>query len=146
MSDIMDLMRMPEQAKRIRDYQPEPDPMQEQLKQLEIQRLTLENRLLEAQVNNFGSDAEENRADVVLKNQKAKVEAAKARKLNSESDFSDLSFIKEDEGYAHLERIELEDIKHAQKLENDAAKHRANLEQMMVQQMAGDQNIGVANV
>jgi hypothetical protein len=146
MADIMELMRMPEQAKRIREYKPQPDPMQEQLKQLEIQRLTLENQLLSARVNNFDADAEENRADVMLKQRKAEVEAAKARKLSSESDMNDLKFIKEDEGYSHLEKIELEDIRAAKKLENDAAKHRANLEQMMVQQMAGDKNIGVANV
>jgi hypothetical protein len=143
MSDIMDLMRMPEQAKRIRDYKPEPDPVQEQLKQLEIERLSLENRLLEAKINNFGADAEENRADVILKQRKAEVEAAKARKLSSESDMSDLKFIKEDEGYSHLEKIELEDIRAAKKLENDAAKHRYNLEQMYAQSQTGDKNIGV---
>jgi hypothetical protein len=143
MSDIMDLMRMPEQAKRIREYQPKPDPMQEQLKKLEMERLSLENRLLEAQINNYGADAEENRADVILKQRKAEVEAAKARKLSSESDMSDLKFIKEDEGYSHLEKIELEDIRAAKKLENDAAKHRYNLEQMYAQSQTGDKNIGV---
>ena len=56
---------------------------------------------------------------------------------------TDLKFIKEDEGYSHLERVELEDIKHAQKMEAELAKHRANLEQMMAQQLAGDRNIGV---
>lgn len=143
MSDIMDLMRMPEQAKRIREYKAEPDPVQEQLKKLEIERLSLENRLLEAKINNFGADAEENRADVILKQRKAEVEAAKARKLSSESDMSDSKFIKEDEGYSHLEKIELEDIRAAKKLENDAAKHRYNLEQMYAQSQTGDKNIGV---
>jgi hypothetical protein len=143
MADIMDLMRMPEQAKRIREYNPKPDPVQEKLKELEVQRLSLENRLLEARVNNFDADAEENRADVTLKQRKAEVEAAKARKLSSESDMSDLKFIKEDEGYHHLEKIELEDIRAAKKLENDAAKHRHNLEQMYAQSQTGDKNIGV---
>jgi hypothetical protein len=143
MADIMELRRMPDQAERMRSYEPKPDPVQEQMKQLEIQRLTLENKLLEARVNNFDADAEENRADVELKRRKAMVEEAKARKLTAEADMSDLKFVKEDEGYAHRERVELGDIKHAQKLETDARLHLANLEQMLAQQSAGDQNIGV---
>lgn len=143
MADIMELMRMPDQAKRIREYQTQPDPMQEKMKQLEIQRYELENQLLQAKIADRHSDVEENKADVELKRSKAAVEAAKARKLTSEADFTDLRFMKEDEGYSHLERVELEDIKHAQRLETEAAKHRANLEQMYAQHIAGDKNIGV---
>lgn len=143
MADIMELMRMPEQAKRIRDYQPQPDPVQEQLKQLEMQRLMLENQKLQAEIADKMARANENTIDAELKKNKAAVEAAKARKLSSEADMTDLKFIKEDEGFAHIERVELEDIKHAQKMEAEAARHRANLEQMMAQQLAGDKNIGV---
>ena len=56
---------------------------------------------------------------------------------------ADLKFVKEDGGFSHLEKIELEDVKHAQRLEAEMIKHRANLEQMMAQQLAGDKNIGV---
>lgn len=143
MADIMELMRMPEQAKRIRDYQPEPDPVQEQLKQLELERLVLENEKLKADIQDRMARANENTIDAQLKMNKAAVEAAKARKLTSEADMTDLRFIKEDEGFSHLERVELEDIKHAQKMEAETAKHRANLEQMMAQRLAGDKNIGV---
>lgn len=143
MADIMELMRMPEQAKRIREYQPQPDPVQEQLKQLEMQRLVLENQKLQAEIADKMARANENTIDAELKKNKAAVEAAKARKLSSEADMTDLKFIKEDEGFAHIERVELEDLKHAQKMEAEAAKHRANLEQMMAQQLAGDKNIGV---
>ena len=143
MADIMELMRMPEQAKRIREYQPQPDPLQEQLKQLELQRIMLENKKLEADIMDKMARANENTIDAELKKNKAAVEAAKARKLTSEADMTDLKFIKEDEGFAHLERVEMEDLKHAQRMEAEAAKHRANLEQMMAQQLAGDRNIGV---
>jgi hypothetical protein len=143
MADIMELMRMPEQAKRIREYQPQPDPVQEQLKQLELQRLMLENKKLEADIMDKMARANENTIDAELKKNKAAVEAAKARKLTSEADMTDLKFIKEDEGYSHLEKVELEDRKHAQKLEAEMLKHRTNLEQMMAQQAAGDRNIGV---
>lgn len=143
MADIMDLMRMPEQAKRIREYQPEPNPVEEQLKQLELERIMLENERVKADIQDKKARANENTIDAQLKMNKAAVEAAKARKLTSEADMTDLKFMKEDEGYSHLERIELEDLKHAQRIEAEAIKHRANLEQMMAQQLAGDRNIGV---
>lgn len=143
MADIMELMRMPEQAKRIREYQPQPDPVQEQLKKLEMERLMLENEKLKADIQDKMARANENTIDAQLKMNKAAVEAAKARKLTSEADMTDLRFIKEDEGFSHLEKVELEDIKHAQRLEAEASKHRANLEQMMAQRLAGDNNIGV---
>lgn len=143
MADIMELMRMPDQAKRIRDYQPKPDPVQEQLKQLELQRLILENQKLEAEIADKMARANENTIDAELKKNKAAVEAAKARKLTSEADMTDLKFIKEDEGYGHMERMELEDQKHAQRMQTEEVKRRANLEQMYLQQRAGDKNIGV---
>lgn len=143
MADIMELMRMPDQAKRIRDYQPKPDPVQEQLKQLELQRLVLENQKLEAEIADKMARANENTIDAELKKNKAAVEAAKARKLTSEADMTDLKFIKEDEGYGHMERMELEDQKHAQRMQTEEVKRRANLEQMYLQQRAGDKNIGV---
>jgi hypothetical protein len=143
MADIMELMRMPDQAKRIREYQPQPDPVQEQLKQLEMQRLMLENQKLQAEIADKMARAQENTIDAELKKNKAAVEAAKARKLTSEADMTDLKFVKEDEGFAHLERVEMEDLKHAQRMQQEEAKRRANLEQMAVQQMAGDKNIGV---
>lgn len=143
MADIMELMRMPDQAKRIRDYQPKPDPVQEQLKQLELQRLVLENQKLEAEIADKMARANENTIDAELKKNKAAVEAAKARKLTSEADMTDLKFIKEDEGYGHMERMELEDQKHAQRMQTEEVRRRANLEQMYLQQRAGDKNIGV---
>ena len=143
MADIMELMRMPDQAKRIRDYQAPQDPVQEQLKKLELERLMLENERLKADIADKTARAQENTIDAELKRNKAAVEAAKARKLTSEADMTDLKFIKEDEGFSHLEKVEIEDLKHAQKMEAEMAKHRANLEQMMAQRLAGDKNIGV---
>ena len=143
MADIMDLMRMPEQSKRIREYEPKPDPLQEQLRQLELERISLENEKLKADIEDKKARAAENTVDTLIKQNKANVEAAKARKLGSEADMADLKFVKEDGGFSHLEKIELEDVKHAQRLEAEMIKHRANLEQMMAQQLAGDKNIGV---
>jgi len=132
MAQIMDLMKMPEQARKIRTYKPQPDPTEEQLKQLQLQKLQLENELLQANIAEQQSLASENSADKELKRNKAAVEAAKARKLESEADLHDLKFLKEDEGVDHEQRMVLEDFK-----------RKANLDQMAFQAMHGDHNIGV---
>lgn len=143
MADIMELMRMPEQSKRLREYEPQPDPVAEEIKKLELQKLQLENAVLEATVKDKNARAQENTIDAELKRNKSAVEAAKARKLTSEADVTDLKFIKEDEGFGHLEQVELDDLKHAREMEKDAAMHRANIEQLLIQQRAGDRQLGV---
>lgn len=143
MSDMLELMRMPDKAKRLREYQPEPDPLQEKIKQLQYENLILENEKLKADIADKNARASENTVDAQLKLNKAKVEAAKARKLNSEADINDIRFIKEDEEYDHLQKVNLEELKHAQRMELEAQKHRANIEQMLEQALAGDTNIGI---
>jgi hypothetical protein len=144
MASIMELMRMPEQAKKMRDFKPEPNPMEEQAQQLEFERLKLENKKLEADIQDKLARAGENTIDAELKKNKALYEKARAEKITSEKDMNDLKFIKEDERYTHLEKLEIEDLKHAQKMEMKYAEHRANLEQMAAQRAMGDENIGVA--
>lgn len=143
MADIMELMRMPDQAKRLREYQPQADPVQEQMKKLQLENLMLENEHLKSQIKDKQARADENIIDADLKRAKAAYEAARTRKINSDADMADLKFIKEDEGYAHLEKIELEDIRAAKRAEEEAAKHRYNLEQLRAQYMSGDKQLGV---
>lgn len=132
MADIMELMRMPDQAKRIRDYQPKPDPAQEQLKQLEMERLALENEKLKAEIEDKRARAAENTIDAELKKNRAAVEAAKARKLISEADMKDLDFLKADNEY---------DLKAE---ESKAMRdHAFALELAEIQKNAGDTNIGL---
>lgn len=143
MADIMELMRMPDQAKRMRDYKSPPDPMQQKMQELQLENLMLENESLKALVKDRNARAGENIIDAELKQHKAAVEAAKARQINSNTDMSDLKFVKEDEGYSHKEKIEIEDIKHYQRLEEAKRNHIANLQQMYLQAKSGDKNIGV---
>ena len=143
MADIMELMRMPEQAKRIREYRPEPDPKREKAEQLELERMELENQVLQASVKDKLARANENVIDAILKQNKAASEAAKARKLEGEADINDLKFLKADEGFDHMEKIELEDRKHRQRLMENLEKAKANLTQLAYQQRAGDTQLGV---
>lgn len=132
MADIMELMRMPEQAKRIRDYKPQPDPTQEALKKLEMERLYLENERLKAEIADKHARANENTIDAELKKNKAAVEAAKARKLLSEADMKDLDFLKADSEYD----LKAEDRKAVRD-------HAFALELAEIQKNAGDTNIGL---
>jgi len=88
---IARLKKMPDLAKRIEEYKPEPDPMEEEIKQLQ-------KDLLEAQVQNERAKGTENQADTLLKNAKAETEQAKAKALNSTADMSDLDYVQKKDG------------------------------------------------
>lgn len=83
---IAQLRKIPDLADAIQNYQPQPDPMQQQIQQLQIQ-------LLQAQVANEQAKAMENEADVALKKAKTESEMAKAGKTRSETDKIDLDYL-----------------------------------------------------
>ena len=91
LSDIARLRKMPELSKRIKEYQPQPNPMAEQKAQLEMQ-------LLQAQIANEQAKAAENTIDVEYKKAKTATEMAKNRNLNSKSDLEDLNFVEQESG------------------------------------------------
>lgn len=132
MAQIMDLMKMPEQAKLIRSYQPQQDPIQEQLKQLELQKLYLENEVLKASIADKYARAGENEVDKELKLAKAAVESAKARKLQSDADLVDLNFIAKDNGSDLQAKLAIEEFK-----------RKANLDSLAFQAMRNDSQLGV---
>jgi hypothetical protein len=98
MGQIAKLSRMPDLEKQIMNYQPQPDPMAEQAKQIEMQKMMLDLELMQAEIADKKARAGENLIDATLKANKARVEEAKARKLLSESDRIDLDFLKANEG------------------------------------------------
>lgn len=116
-AQIMDLMRMPEQAKRIRKYQPQPDPVEQQLRKIELQRLMLENKKLEADIQDKMARAAENTVDRDYKAWKAEVEKAKVRKLNTESDLKDMEFLKENHDVKHAQDMEKREFDRLQQLD-----------------------------
>lgn len=133
MGDIARLSRMPDLEKQIRSYQPQPDPAEQQAKEIELQKLILENKKLEADIADKLARAGENTIDAELKKNKAMVEAAKARKLNSDADLGDLNYLKTDNMVDENLRAE------------EAEKDRQH--QMLMaelQRVAGDSNIGMA--
>jgi len=131
-SDIARLQKMPDLADKIANYKPQPDPMAQQEKQLELQKMQAIVGKLQAEIEDIRSRGQENEGDLRLKNAKAMVEEAKAEKLASDKDMTDLKFIKENEGVDHAQKLELEELK-----------AKMNLLSMQMQQKAGDKNLGI---
>ena len=102
LSDIARLRKMPALAKQIKEYQPQPDPVEQKKAELEV-------ALLEAQVRNENAKGMENEVDVGLKQAKTQTEIAKGRNLNSKSDQQDLDFLERDSGVDHQKEIEKKD-------------------------------------
>jgi hypothetical protein len=100
-AEIFRLKKMPDLAKKIAEYQPEPDPFAERRKDLEL-------RKLEVEIMERESRANENVVDMRAKNAKANLDEAKLRKLNSESDLSDLEFVRKAEGADAQDKMAVE--------------------------------------
>lgn len=80
LAEIAELKRMPALAHRLRNWQPQPDPAAEQLKQLELQKL-------QAELEKLQTEAEYNRA-------RAKLAASQADKV-------DLDYVEQETGTQH---------------------------------------------
>jgi len=132
MVEHLRLTKQPEAARKLEEYQPQPDPQQEQMRAMEIENLRLMNEKIKADIADKYARAGENQVDRELKLRKASVEEAKARKLNSDADRTDLDFLRTDEGIAHREEME--------KREFDRVK---TLDLAAFQVLHGDKNIGV---
>lgn len=71
LSEIARLKRMPALAKSIEKYEPQPDPLEEELKKMEVMKMQKEIEKLDSEIAVNMSQAEENRAE-------ARLDAAKA--------------------------------------------------------------------
>lgn len=85
LAKIADLKRMPDLAHELRTYQPQPDPMEEELKRLAVEKAQLENEEIKSQI-------ELNRA-------KAEAEAAK-------KDLTNLDYLEQETGTKHAREME----------------------------------------
>jgi len=121
LADIAKLRKMPDLAKRITEYKPQPDPMAQQKAQLEL-------ALLQAQVANETAKGQENAVDVQLKTAKTQTEQAKARSMHSDSDNKDLDFVDKESGTKDRRDIGLADQKHFQNMESKEYDRQSNMD------------------
>jgi hypothetical protein len=133
-AEIARLQRMPELEQKILSFEPNPDPLAQKMKEVELEKAMLELEKIKADIADKYARAGENEVDRELKLKKAKVEEAKARKLNSDADIADMNFLRTDEGVDHKEKMELENFKRL-----------SNLDSMALQIANKDTNIGVTN-
>lgn len=113
MAMILDLQKMPEQAKQIRDYQPQPDPQQQRMVELDL-------AMKEAQLRNELAKAQENEVDSQLKLAKVRDLDSKARLTDSKRDLEDLNFIMRDNQIDDIAQMDKEEQKHNQMMEQKA--------------------------
>lgn len=102
LSDIARLKKMPDLAKKIADYEPQPDPMQQKKAELEI-------KLLEAQIEKEMSYGQYYSAQAHHNMARSNTEQAKTGKLISETDLANLNYIEQESGVKQerdKERIE----------------------------------------
>lgn len=115
LAEIAKLRKMPDLARAIEEYEPQPDPMQEYIQQLQA-------KLLEAEIMYTHARAQEHLSGAGLKGAKVPVEQARANNLQNKADLDNLNFVKEVSG----DRIR-EDL---QRLRAELAeKTRANLDE-----------------
>ena len=126
MAQIMDLMNMPAQAKILRDFQPQVDPMAQRKQELAIEREELELEKMRADIADKLARAGENEVDRELKLMKVEVERAKVRKLGSDADVKDIEFLERDEG-----------VQHTRDMDKKEFDRKSNLDSMAFQKMNG---------
>lgn len=132
MAEIAKLSKLPTLEKQILEFKQEPDPVQQKMQELQLAKLEAEIQRLKADAMNKIASSHENEADKEEKMAQAMLKRAQARKAESEADMLDITYVKNDAGIPHQERLELEKLK-----------HEANIEQMLVQVANNDRNIGV---
>jgi len=91
LSDIAKLRKMPELAKRIAEFQPQPDPIQQAIQQAQL-------ALLQAQVATEQAKSQHTAIDTGLKAAKTVVEQAKAAHFSADTDKKNLDFIEQESG------------------------------------------------
>lgn len=141
MANIARLTKMPDLAKKIEAYQPQPDPLAEQMKQLELMAKQVEIEKMKADIADKYARAAENEVDKQVKLAKMKTEEAKARKLHSDADRVDLDFMKADEDYDTEDTSGMnEEASHQRAMEMEMLKARlADLQREHDRSMQGSQ-------
>lgn len=132
MASVMKLMRMPEEAKALLEYQPQEDPLAIEAAELEVENMRKTNILIEAQIQRELAMAELANYDMLLRKERAGAEGARARKFDSEADRTDLDFLMREAGIDEQRRV-AHDLRHRE----------LQLELAQIQRDAGDKNIGI---
>lgn len=100
--EIATLRKMPDLAKTIESYAPEPDPMAEKMKEMELMRA-------EAEIGKINAEAAEAEARAAVYQAKVAVEQARAESLAGDAGLKALDFAEKDSGASHMKDLEKQD-------------------------------------
>ena len=122
-AEMFRLKQMPELAKWIEEFEPQPDPLMQEKAKLEIEEL-------KASIAEKQSRAAENQVDMERKRADTILLQAKARELHGKADKTDLDYVRTQTGQAHMEDMEKEQQKADNQLRNktveESVKARTN--------------------
>lgn len=123
MADIADLRKMPDLAKRLREYEPEPDPMQQMMQQMEIQKMQLENSKIQLEIAKL-------QADAGLQDAKTGETIAKTSNIEADTDLKNLEYVENELG-----------VQHERDMQKQGAQAQANLQRdVMMEAIKTSQN------
>jgi hypothetical protein len=120
MSQIARLEKIPDLAKAIKEFQPQPDPFVEKMKELEI-------AMKEAEIIERQSRALENKVDMINKQTQAELNQARTRQLLGQADLQDLDFTRIADGTKHQQEMDKEAIKSKTTLDGKAMDNMTKL-------------------
>ena len=98
LADIAKLRKMPDLAKRIQNFEPQPDPLAQKKAELEITLLEAEIAEVQARTQRELAQAQRDMSTVELNGSKVGTEQAKAKHLNSDTDLKNLNFVEQESG------------------------------------------------
>jgi hypothetical protein len=120
--DIARLRKMPELAHQIEVYEPQPDPLEEQIKQLTIQKL-------QAEIAEIQGRAMGHQAGAQLDVAKVGKTQAETRVLGSEADLKDLDFMEQESGVKQEREKELQGEQARANMQRDLVGHGLKIQQ-----------------
>jgi len=131
LAEIAHLKKMPDLAHKIENYKPQPDPVQEQIQQLEIAKL-------QAEIAKLNAEAQEAAAKSQVQGAKVAVEQARAESMQGDADLKTQKFVNEQTGESHVRDLEkqsltnqgaldLENLKGNKAIESQKFQHNSNI-------------------
>lgn len=147
---IAKLWKMPDLAQQIEEFEPTPDPVEEQIKQLNLENAILTNQKLkkdievaDSMIHERISRVIENETDVENKTSQMKLREAQTRKLESESDSLDQDFVERRSGQKR--QMELEDKQIDFNVQQQMEQMKAQIQMLQNELNASKKQEGVKN-
>lgn len=128
------LWKMPDLAKDLGEYTPpEPHPMEEEMRKIQMENARLENiklkksiEELDSRISERVSRSVENESDIRTKDSQSDLRTAQARKITSEADLNDQTFLEAHDGTDIQKKMAVSAQQHEANLkaQESAAEHR----------------------